>query len=120
MRGRVDRGEYRTARDASAGPRGPRFGDSRRMRGGFEQARGRTRAGATDGGASARDRYAPPGEPAGPTREEALDVMGLEPGASSAEVRAAYREHAKDLHPDRGGDEDAFKELNRAYDRLRD
>lgn len=118
----------RTRRDASAGPRGPNFGDGRRMRGEPGGARGREgfagagggRGAAGDGGAGASGRYAPQGERVGPTRDEALAVLGLEPGASRAEVRSAYREHAKQLHPDRGGDEDAFKRLNRAYDRLQE
>jgi len=34
-------------------------------------------------------------------------------------VTAAYREKAKELHPDSdGGDAEAFKELNRAYERV--
>lgn len=108
----------RTTRDASAGPRGPRFGDGRRTRGARRRGPGAGRRGGARAGG--RQQWAPQGERVGPTREEALRVLGLEPGASQAEVRRAYRERAKDLHPDRGGDEDEFKRLNRAYDRLSD
>lgn len=45
-------------------------------------------------------------------------LLGLTPGASSAECKAAFRRRSKDLHPDRGGDERAFAELVGAYRRL--
>uniref|UniRef100_UPI003AB42214 J domain-containing protein n=1 Tax=Enorma sp. TaxID=1920692 RepID=UPI003AB42214 len=38
------------------------------------------------------------------TRDEALSVLGLEPGASPAEILAAYRELAQMLHPDKFGE----------------
>jgi len=46
-------------------------------------------------------------------------VLGLEPGASTAEVKAAYREKARELHPDRGGDTKSFSRVNEAYRRLK-
>jgi curved DNA-binding protein CbpA len=34
-------------------------------------------------------------------------------------VKQAYREKVKEVHPDTdGGDEEAFKKVNRAYERL--
>ena len=40
-------------------------------------------------------------------------------GADEAAVRSAYRERVKEVHPDRpSGDEDEFKRVNRAYERL--
>lgn len=57
----------------------------------------------------------------GLTRGEAYDVLGLDPTASEAAVRSAYREKAKELHPDtEGGSAEAFQELNDAYERLVD
>ncbi|WP_281195876.1 J domain-containing protein [Halorubrum sp. F4] len=52
---------------------------------------------------------------------EAYAVLDLDPSADDETVRSAYRERAKRLHPDgEDGDEEAFKELNRAYDVLTD
>jgi hypothetical protein len=54
----------------------------------------------------------------GPTvdREEAaFAVLGLPASASEGEVRAAYREKVKAVHPDQGGDMDDFKQLQEAY-----
>ena len=45
----------------------------------------------------------------------AAQVLGLEPSASAAEVRAAYRRLALKVHPDRGGSSAAFLTLQRAY-----
>lgn len=90
-----------------AGPREFDFGNARRGRGdGFGGARGRER------------RRDPASADAGISREEAYRALGLEPGASEQRVKRAYRERVKDAHPDRGGSEEEFKELTRAYERL--
>lgn len=47
-------------------------------------------------------------------------TLGVEPTATSEEIRAAFRERAKVLHPDAGGDPEAFKLLAAAYEVLRD
>jgi plastocyanin len=49
------------------------------------------------------------------------DVLGVSPGASAAEVQAAYRRLARALHPDApgGGDGEAMAAVNRAYAALR-
>ncbi|WP_169746932.1 DnaJ domain-containing protein [Edaphobacter aggregans] len=54
---------------------------------------------------------------------EALDVLGLRPGASPAEIKEAYRDLVKVWHPDRFGNdarlrekaEDKLKQINDAY-----
>lgn len=45
----------------------------------------------------------------------AFRKLGLEAGASSDEVRDAYRSQVKEVHPDRGGTEAEFKKLREAY-----
>ena len=40
---------------------------------------------------------------------------GVEPEASEAEVRKAYRQAAKRNHPDKGGDAETFKKINEAW-----
>lgn len=48
------------------------------------------------------------------------DVLGLKRGASEDEIKRAFRKKAHELHPDKGGDEKAFKEVNEAYQVLGD
>ena len=56
-----------------------------------------------------------------PSRAAAAGVLGVEPGADEDEVRRAFREKARELHPDApGGDEAEFKRLRTAYERLTD
>jgi hypothetical protein len=43
-------------------------------------------------------------------------VLGLAPTATLAEVRAARRRLAKEIHPDLGGDDSRMREVNRAFD----
>jgi hypothetical protein len=45
----------------------------------------------------------------------AFAALGLDPSASLAEVKAAYRERVKEVHPDHGGDEAEFRRLREAY-----
>jgi len=57
----------------------------------------------------------------GPTAAEAYRTLGLDADADEEAVREAYRERVKSVHPDReGGDEEAFKRVNDAYERLRE
>ena len=49
-------------------------------------------------------------------------VLGLEPGASTEDAAAAYRQMAKQWHPDHGGGEEGAQrmaQINAAYDLLR-
>jgi hypothetical protein len=45
-------------------------------------------------------------------------LLELEPGASSAEIKRAYRKRALETHPDQGGDADSFRQVHRAYEKL--
>lgn len=49
----------------------------------------------------------------------ALNALGLAPTATLEEVERAYRELAKQAHPDRGGDVEQFKRLQAAYERAK-
>lgn len=49
---------------------------------------------------------------------EAFDVLGLPFGCGEGEVKKKFRELAKKLHPDRGGEAESFCLLKEAYDLL--
>jgi len=119
-------GERRRANAAGRGPGDFRgFGPGRRAAGdggrgafgGDRTGRRRRRAGrerADPGG-----RRDPRTDRNEPTAEEAYRTLGLDPGADADAIRRAYRERVKAVHPDTdGGDEAAFKRVNRAYERL--
>lgn len=42
-------------------------------------------------------------------------TLGVDPGATAAEIKAAYRSAAKSAHPDTGGSAKEFESVNRAY-----
>jgi DnaJ-domain-containing protein 1 len=79
-------------------------------------------AGSRAGNASrdTRTRTTPTVEQPTLSREEACRILGVSPDADQDTVKAAYREQVKRTHPDTAaGDEQAFKRLNRAYERLK-
>ena len=47
-------------------------------------------------------------------------VLGINKSASPEEIKRAYRSMAMKHHPDRGGDESKFKQINEAYEILSD
>jgi molecular chaperone DnaJ len=57
-------------------------------------------------------------------KRDYYDILGLSRGASEQDIKSAFRRLAKDCHPDRNagdkGAETKFKELNEAYEALRD
>jgi len=58
----------------------------------------------TTGSSSVRDLY---------------EILGVARDADEEAIKRAYRRRARELHPDAGGDEEAFKELTTAYEVLR-
>lgn len=127
---RVRRARMREDREREAHRGGPeRGGFGAGPRGDWEPPGGRTVHGATDGRSTrgrpgdravggARGRTVREGPTSGPSRTEAYRRLGVDEDASEAEVRRAYRQKVKEVHPDRGGDEEEFKAVTAAYERL--
>ena len=60
----------------------------------------------------------PPRSGADITVEEAYAILGLEPGADTAAIKAAHHRLMKQLHPDHGGTDYFAAKINRARDVL--
>jgi DnaJ family protein C protein 19 len=62
---------------------------------------------------------APPRQRSGPmSREEAYQVLGLQPGAAEADIRAAHKRLMRAAHPDSGGSDWLAARINQARDVL--
>ncbi|WP_096389531.1 J domain-containing protein [Halopenitus persicus] len=110
-RERERRARERTRRNRAAAFGG---GDRRRTGGGSGRAGGFGGGGGPNG---PRDPGTRPTDRMG--LETAYRTLGVEPDADEDTIKRAYRDRAKSLHPDaESGDEEAFKRLTRAYERL--
>lgn len=99
---------------------GGRGAGRNRSRAGPGYAQGASRGRQYSSGGTGQDgsRYS---DPSGATHRSgrqitrAFRTLGVSRDASEDEVKAAYREKVKDVHPDRGGSEEAFARVQRAY-----
>lgn len=81
--------------------------------------RGRGGAGGSGaGGSGAGPDAATPGGGGGMDEATALEILGLQPGASPEEVRLAHRRLMARLHPDQGGSTFLASQINQAKDVL--
>jgi DnaJ-class molecular chaperone len=53
-------------------------------------------------------------------KKDYYEVLGVTKQVSQEEIKKAYRDLCKLHHPDKGGDEDKFKEISEAYENLSD
>jgi molecular chaperone DnaJ len=53
-------------------------------------------------------------------KSDYYDILGVSKNASADEIKKAFRKAAVEHHPDRGGNETKFKEINEAYEVLKD
>lgn len=54
------------------------------------------------------------------SKRDYYEVLGVKKDASADEIKKAFRRAAIEHHPDKGGDEAKFKEINEAYEVLKD
>jgi DnaJ family protein A protein 2 len=52
------------------------------------------------------------------TENDLYDVLGIDRDATGEDIKKAYRKKALSTHPDKGGDVELFKKINRAYEVL--
>lgn len=53
-------------------------------------------------------------------KKDYYDVLGVSKTATADEIKRAFRKKAVEYHPDKGGDAEKFKEVNEAYETLKD
>jgi len=84
------------------------------------QSQGQKNASGSEAGQKKEQGPPPRGTPGGDPRREALQLLGLEVGASPQAIKRAYWRLAKTHHPDLGGDAEAFRRIDAAYRLLMD
>jgi hypothetical protein len=94
--------------------RPPRDGQSAREAG----RERRRRAAGPAGGGGRQQRAARQKRQQGPKPAD-YRILGVDPGADESDIKAAYRKKVKEVHPDTdSGDEQEFKRVQSAYERL--
>ena len=48
------------------------------------------------------------------------DTLNVDPNADKDQIKKAFRKRAQETHPDQGGDEEAFHQVAKAYDVMKD
>lgn len=71
-----------------------------------------------DGGGGFPGHHQEPEEPA--DTEALYEVLGIDKSADANQIKKAYRKKAMKHHPDKGGDEETFKKITKAYEILSD
>lgn len=107
--GETSNGGRRTAGRAGARQRAQQH---RRRRDGRRHRERRRRTGPGERGRVHRERRADS------RAERARAVLGVSADADAETVREAYRARVKEVHPDRGGDPERFKQVQWAYEYL--
>ena len=69
-------------------------------------------------GSTGGSRDIPPSRKGTMSQSEALHVLGLEPGATEEQIRAAHRRLIMQIHPDKGGTSYLAAKINEAKDVL--
>jgi molecular chaperone DnaJ len=54
------------------------------------------------------------------SKRDYYEILEVQKTASADEIKKAYRKKSMDTHPDRGGNEEEFKEVSEAYETLSD
>lgn len=100
-------------RGPGGGTQSRRQRERARRRGSRQQARGSRRQ------RFQGQRQRPPQAAQKMSAEEAYRTLEVSPGADESTVKSAYRQKVKEVHPDTdGGDEERFKQVQSAYERL--
>lgn len=81
-----------------------------------EALRGIERWGASDMMERAFSAFEALPPPSGTVVLSCWDILGIEPGATHADIVAAYRRQARSAHPDQGGTREEWDRLQAAYE----